>query len=80
MSQVESEPLAIGARWVRKSQSDSGGYSAFSFSSVRCRYISLPKAFDQSAQLVPGASGDNMIALCLHTPCITSCSDLSTCI
>ena len=67
MSHDELEPSALGARWVRKSQSDSGGYSAFSFSSTRCRYISLPKAFNQSAQLVPGAGGDT-------TPPLGRCS------
>jgi hypothetical protein len=70
-SHDESEPSALGAQWVRKSQSDSGGYSAFSFSSARRRYIYLPKAFDQSAQLVLGAGGDT-------TPPLGRCSIINT--
>ena len=58
MSQDKSAPSALGAQWVRKSQSDSGGYLVFNLASVQCRYISLPITFDQSTQLVPGASSD----------------------
>jgi hypothetical protein len=57
-SQDESEPSAFGARWVRKSQSESGGYLAFNLARALCKYISLPIALDQSAQLVPGGGGD----------------------
>ena len=37
---------------------ESGGYSKLSQSSALHRYISLPIASDQSAQLVPGHGGD----------------------
>ena len=36
----------------------SGGYSKLSLSRALRRYISLPIASDQSAQLVPGLGGD----------------------
>jgi hypothetical protein len=58
MSQDKLEPLAIGAQWVRKSQSDSGGYSVFNFASTLCRYISHPIMLDHSTQLMPGGGGD----------------------
>jgi hypothetical protein len=58
VSQNESELSAQGARWVRKSQLDSGGYLAFNLANAQCKYISLPIVFDQSTQLVPGAGGD----------------------
>jgi len=38
----------------------SEGYSRLSLSSTLRRYISLPIAFDQSAQLVPGGGSYNM--------------------
>jgi hypothetical protein len=71
MSQDESEPLAIGAWHIRKSQSDSRGYSAFNLASALFRYISLPITLDQSAQLVPGAGGDT-------TPSLGRCSVIDT--
>ena len=39
----------------------SEGYSKLSLSKALRRYISLPIAFDQSAQLVQGLSGDNIV-------------------
>jgi hypothetical protein len=39
-------------------EASSEGYSKLSLSKALCRYISLPIAFDQSAQLVPGAGSD----------------------
>jgi hypothetical protein len=71
MSQDESEPSAIGAQCIRKSQSDSGGYSAFSLARALCKYISLPITLDQSTQLVPGAGGDT-------TPPLGRCSTIDT--
>ena len=59
-SQEELEPSALRAWWVRKLQSASDGYSAFSLASAQCRYISLPIMLDQSTQLVPGGSSDNL--------------------
>ena len=43
---------------MRKSQLDLGGYSAFNLARARSKYISLPSAFNQSTQLVPGTGGD----------------------
>jgi hypothetical protein len=65
-SQDESEPSALGAWWVRKLQSNSEGYSALSFLRAWCRYISLPKAFNQSTQLVPRAGGDRWVLFSLE--------------
>ena len=42
---------------------ESQGYSRFNFSSALHRYISLPHAINQSAQLVPGTSGDTSLPL-----------------
>jgi hypothetical protein len=39
--------------------SDSHGISRSSLAKARHRYISLPNVFNQSAQLVPRAGGDN---------------------
>ena len=41
----------------------SEGYSRLSLSSALHRYISLPSAFDQSAQLVPGSGSDTITAM-----------------
>jgi hypothetical protein len=55
----KSRPLAIRARC----QPESVGYSRLSLSKALCSAISLPHAFNQSAQLVPlvgkGTGGDS---------------------
>jgi hypothetical protein len=43
----------------------SEGYSKLSLSKALRRYISLPIASDQSAQLVPGLGGDRRYRVCV---------------